>query len=496
MHPSGTAERRRAYLGLRQTPPDSPSTTSVPTQSPTSLNTPSASPGGNLSNRTPIVVITAISLVVIVVFVFATYILQYYHSKYTKSESTTTNFYKALWQKWFPNSKTSKASPQFEPIATYNPGNMTMNDSLSNGNRNRLPNRAESIRSVITLPAYNPHARQNERVLGREGERGGIDVVVEFPHTAEEEEQRRNDEMEALYQVRLARRRENEQREERRRLRREALESGDPVLREALLRRASDTQVGQTIDELRAEHERLKAQRQRAVSVVSYAEVGVARHDGSRLSMSNQESERIGLLGDADSITTSGQSVGRRSTSIRSFDNISSELPVTPNCGLPSTPNTTHVWGIPAERSRRTSRQNSPRSNVSALSPAAARYTNITSSGLPGYGSSPLTSPSYTAILPPDYSAPTLSQPRPEIEISSTSDSLSNAPSDTTQPLPHYSSTNSDSNTKLHSRRSVRGNVPPVPSLKLEPLPSIRVDPASPLMEHDLNRLDRIGEPE
>ena len=58
----------------------------------------------------------------------------------------------------------------------------------------------------MTLPAYHQTAMQNEQVLAREGERGGIDVVIEFPESAEDEERRREEEMEALYQVRFARR--------------------------------------------------------------------------------------------------------------------------------------------------------------------------------------------------------------------------------------------------------------------------------------------------
>ena len=155
--------------------------------------------------------------------------------------------------------------------------------------------RNTSVRSVMTLPAYRPNALGNEQVLGREGDRGGIDVVIEFPETQDDEEQRREEEMEALYQVRLARRRENEEREERRRLRREARERGDYVaLREiaARARAASGASAGQTVEELRAEHERIKKERQRAVSSVSYGDLGVARHDGTRLRANSQDSER------------------------------------------------------------------------------------------------------------------------------------------------------------------------------------------------------------
>ncbi|KAF2785605.1 hypothetical protein K505DRAFT_6412, partial [Melanomma pulvis-pyrius CBS 109.77] len=87
--------------------------------------------------------------------------------------------------------------------------------------------RNTSVRSVMTLPAYSPAARENEQILGREGERGGIDTVLEFPETNDDEEQRREGEMESLYQIRLARRREAAEREERRQARREARARGD-----------------------------------------------------------------------------------------------------------------------------------------------------------------------------------------------------------------------------------------------------------------------------
>lgn len=148
----------------------------------------------------------------------------------------------------------------------------------------------------MTLPAYQPSAHHNKQVLGREGERGGIDVVVEFPEDVDEEERMREEEMEALYQVRRARIRENEERDERRRLRREIRNRGDVALREiqAQARATNAARAGQTVDELRAEHERIKRERNRTVSSVSYADLGVARHDGTRIGVNREESERTG----------------------------------------------------------------------------------------------------------------------------------------------------------------------------------------------------------
>ncbi|KAK5655394.1 hypothetical protein OQA88_5664 [Cercophora sp. LCS_1] len=166
-----------------------------------------------------------------------------------------------------------------------------------------------SVRSVMTLPVYRPKASENEQVLGREGERDGIDIVVEMP-TAETEEAMREEEMEALYQIRAARRRQIAEREERRRLRREARENGNLVALEELREQARSTTSRnvQEIDELRQGHERIRDNRQRAVSSVAYGDLGVARADGTRIRANSSESERIGLLSDAASIAHSAHS--------------------------------------------------------------------------------------------------------------------------------------------------------------------------------------------
>lgn len=174
--------------------------------------------------------------------------------------------------------------------------------------------RNTSVRSVMTLPAYRLDASEHEQVLGREGERGGIDVVVELP-TAEDEEALREEEMETLYQIRLARRRQIEEREERRQRRREARARNDAValeeLRRARARGGEDAEAtgsAEAVQELRREHERIKETRQRAVSSVSYHEVGLVRADGTRLRANSNESERVGLLSDAASIAPSARS--------------------------------------------------------------------------------------------------------------------------------------------------------------------------------------------
>ena len=184
--------------------------------------------------------------------------------------------------------------------------------------------RHASLRSIATLPAYKPTAGDSEQILGREGERAGIDVVVDFPETAEEEESRRDDHMETLYQIRQARRTENAEREDRRRRRQEARDRGDTaaldairlesrVAREQRARAESaasnssllpstaaaaaaaggmsaGSSTSLPLSVLTIEHA-TRLERERRISSVSYADVGLARHDGTRVRASS-DSER------------------------------------------------------------------------------------------------------------------------------------------------------------------------------------------------------------
>lgn len=171
--------------------------------------------------------------------------------------------------------------------------------------------RNTSVRSVMTLPAYSSAARDNEQILGREGERGGIDTVLEFPETNDDEEQRRDGEMESLYQIRLARRREATEREERRQARREARARGDTAALAEIRRRAEAAAEESLSQALIVEHQ--SANRDRKVSQVQYGDLGVARHDGTRLRANSTESDKRPLLDSAASI--SGQSARSRAAS-------------------------------------------------------------------------------------------------------------------------------------------------------------------------------------
>lgn len=181
-------------------------------------------------------------------------------------------------------------------------------------------NRNTSIRSIMTLPPYRPSPLPNERLIAREGERAGVDVVVEYPETAEEVEARRDAEMEELYQVRVARRQEAEERRERRHARRAAREAGDWARVEQLRLQAtvaSNARRAETLGSagssstslprdasaaLLAEYHARASSRERRVSSVSYADLGLARHDGTRIRADSVDSDHRPLLDSAASM--------------------------------------------------------------------------------------------------------------------------------------------------------------------------------------------------
>ena len=156
----------------------------------------------------------------------------------------------------------------------------------------------------MTLPAYRAFAAHNERVIGRAGERGGVDVVVDLP-TPEEQESLRDEEMEAIYQIRRARRQRAVEREEFGRQRQNAQQRGVSNGLSEARSQSRAASYNHTVHELRQEVNRIQEQRQRSVSSVSYADLGVARHNGTRLRASSNESERVGLLSDAASFAMS-----------------------------------------------------------------------------------------------------------------------------------------------------------------------------------------------
>ena len=176
----------------------------------------------------------------------------------------------------------------------------------------------------MTLPPYHFAPLPNEQLIAREGERAGVDTVIEFPETETELEEHREEEMSTLYNIREARRREQREREERRQARREAREQHDWARLEQIERDAraaqaraqsnasaasSSTNLQQTnsntsdvsflIAELASQRE---ARRNHRVSSVSYADLGLARHDGSRIRADSIENDSAPLLSSAASM--------------------------------------------------------------------------------------------------------------------------------------------------------------------------------------------------
>jgi hypothetical protein len=282
----------------------------------------------------------------------------------------------------------------------------------------------------MTLPVYRPKATDNELVLGREGERDGIDMVVEM-RNAEEEEALRDEEMEALYQIRAARRRQLAEREERRRARREARDTHDTVaLRELRERTAtSTTRNTEEIEELRSEHGRIRDTRQRAVSSVSYADVGIARADGTRIRANSTDSnDRVGLLSDAASIGGDGSSLFHRRDRSASAT-------------------------LSIDTARMMDRPDSP--GLSIATGGSGMYS------LAGRGRSRASSAATTPRFPtPTPGATPRAGSPPEIIDAEAADL-----GDTSMPPPGYDEVNLDEITPMHSRRNsdVSGRASPYP---------------------------------
>ena len=161
--------------------------------------------------------------------------------------------------------------------------------------------------------------------------------MIEYPETAEEEEARREQDMDSLYQIRQARRREINERNERRQERTAARQAGDWARLEQLrlqsqLRARAREETGSAgssrtslpgsgppvdptaASSLIAEHNARTASRDRRVSSVSYADLGLARHDGTRLRADSVESDHRPLLESAASMGGDARPSSQRSS--------------------------------------------------------------------------------------------------------------------------------------------------------------------------------------
>ncbi|KUI70369.1 hypothetical protein VM1G_06156 [Cytospora mali] len=380
-------------------------------------------------------------------------------------------------------------------------------------------NRNTSVRSVMTLPVYRPKAAETEQVLGREGERDGIDTVVEMP-TAEEDEAAREEEMDALYQIRVARRRQIAEREQRRQQRREARERRDYLTLHDVRERAriASEQAQREVEELREAHEAIKLSRQRAVSSVSYHDVGLVRADGTRLRANSGESERTGLLSDAASIAQSTQEShplqhGRApsSHSVLSIDTFQSAQGGSPRSGSP---------GLGTGHSRTSSRGQLGESLLprtgSALSQRAGSSPELIDAAEADLGDADM-----PAHSPPGYEDVSLDEVTPaQSHQSGHSAAPSGRNSPYAEPPPDYPGSGeerqgptqarqnrlsaqiadlvdqqrlSPEGQQGHSRTSSRGvgGIPQLPSLRLNRLPQIVIEPSSAVPRDDENAEER-----
>lgn len=354
------------------------------------------------------------------------------------------------------------------------------NPPSASANRNNAAagnvDRNTSVRSVMTLPAYRPMASTNEQVLGREGERDGIDVIVDLP-TEEELEALRDEEMESMYQIRLARRQMIEEQQQRRVERQEARRRGDTAALADIRVRTRAANNSTAIDELRREMERAKENRNLSVSSVSYADVGLARHDGTRIRANSSESERVGLLSDSASIGMAdvrSQAHGR-GMSVGSVISMDSNFP------------------SPALTRSGESQINTPgqaQSEARAGSSPELVEADLGEEAMPppGYEDVSLDDDDFQD-RPLSHITSHITEPPPDYPGHHRTDSQRSQRSQRSPPSPSLVSASSEDNSTDNRRLSTRGvgGIPQLPSLRISELPSIAVEPPSarPPSEHD-----------
>lgn len=332
------------------------------------------------------------------------------------------------------------------------PASSNRNNAAASGNVDRNT----SVRSVMTLPAYRPDAAQNEQVIGREGERDGIDVIVDLP-TEEEVEALRDEEMESMYQIRLARRQLIDEQQQRRVERQGARTRGDVAALADIRSRTRAANNSTVIDDLRQEMERAKENRNLSVSSVSYADVGLARHDGTRIRANSTESERVGLLSDAGNIAVSDVRLSQQHSRVMSESSV-----ISMDSNFPS-PALTRSAEAPSEARA----GSSPELVEADLADEAMPP--------PGYEDVSLVDDDDFqdgSILPTQ-------EPPPDYPGHHRSESQRSRRNETSPSLESASS--QDGSTERDERRISRGvgGIPQLPSLRIRDLPPITVEPPS-----------------
>jgi hypothetical protein len=289
----------------------------------------------------------------VIVFVLALCALGFFLARHLRQRHFEPKYIpgkylKRKWKQWHPGSASygqvpSQGAANGEQDTAYQGAGATNPEMTTTAGVQR----ETSIRSIITLPAYSPSPKPTEQIIGREGEREGMDMVVEFPETSEEQEARREDQMESLYQIRLQRRQELADREARRQERRSARARGDSVRLEELAaesrarstRRHQPSSSNTSLSAATAIAEHQSRERDRRISSVSYASIGHVRHDGSRLRADSHESDHQPLLENAAVNASSPSLTDRQSTSYRSrVESLASSIMTTDTGGTDSDP--------------------------------------------------------------------------------------------------------------------------------------------------------------
>lgn len=255
------------------------------------------------------------------------FLLRHLRQRHYEPKYLPGKFLKQKWNQWSPGSTYGQVPNQTAngQDTSYQGAAAAPEMQTNDGVR-----RETSIRSIMTLPAYSLSPKPTEQVIAREGERAGMDMVVEYPETAEEQETRREEQMDSLYQIRLQRRQELADREARRQERREARARGDFLrleelhneARERAQRRRAGTEDEIDVNTAAMLSEHRSRARQRRISSVTYAEIGHVRHDGSRLRADSHNSEthdsdRRPLL-QSDAVSFEPSSVDSRVQSVAS----------------------------------------------------------------------------------------------------------------------------------------------------------------------------------
>lgn len=252
---------------------------------------------------------------------------------------------KQRWQAWAPGSYMATPNAARDQRANEREARRS---ARHRGGVGAGVDRVSSVRSIMTLPEYRPtEDPTRERTIGREGERGGIDVVVEYPEDEEEEESRREEHMQTLYEIRLARQLERAAERERENggggaaaataaggRGRSGSGSGGGAGGSGGSRPGSAAAAGAPASSTANLMAALAAvtERERRMSSVSYASVGVARHDGSRVRPST-DSDRPLIDG---AVRPAGHSRTGSTLSLAASDGRTSDEMFNPNMPLVS----------------------------------------------------------------------------------------------------------------------------------------------------------------